>query len=275
MSASSQDIETLRSTVWAYYKKHGRHDLPWRNTVDPYHILVSETMLQQTQVVRVVPKYIEFLKIFPTIRALASAPLCKVLIAWQGLGYNRRGKMLHDAAIVIQKTYGGVVPRTIEELMRLPGVGPYTARAVCVFAYGQDGGMVETNIRTVLFHHLFVHRSEVSDAELLQVTTVLCPQGRAREWYAALMDYGAHLKEQGVRLNMKSKHYTMQSKFEGSDRQIRGVILRILTGEGETSEHTILQKVGTTPNRVQRQLENLVRESIIKTTQGAKGSYLL
>ena len=133
METSSQEIDTVRSIVWVYYKKHGRHDLPWRNTVDPYHVLVSEMMLQQTQVVRVVPKYIEFLKIFPTIRALASAPLRNVLIAWQGLGYNRRAKMLHDAAIAVQNMYGGVVPCTIEELMRLPGVGPYTARAVCAF----------------------------------------------------------------------------------------------------------------------------------------------
>lgn len=144
----------FRRLVWAHYKKHGRHELPWRKTHDPYRILVSEVMLQQTQVQRVQPYYREFLKQFPTARRLAEAPLSEVLKAWQGLGYNRRAKMLHAAAKEIAK-HG--MPKTALELEKLPGVGPYTARAVATFAYDADEILIETNIRTVVFHHFFSH----------------------------------------------------------------------------------------------------------------------
>ena len=263
-------ITTLKRAVWAHYKRAGRHDLPWRQTVDPYRILVSELMLQQTQVARVIPKYLVFLARFPTIDTLAQTPLREVLIVWQGLGYNRRAKMLHEAAQVVVHEHAGQMPRTYDALLRLPGVGPYTARAVCAFAYNESGAMVETNIRTVLFHHLYPTRADVSDAELYRLIDTLCPAGRAREWYWALMDYGAHLKAHGVRLNHKSKHYTKQSKFEGSDRQLRGAILRAMTRYGVCTTRDIVHNVqreqkNTAPGRIRALCAQLRAENLIPT----------
>ena len=145
----------FRKIVLCHYKKHGRHHLPWRKTKNPYRILVSEIMLQQTPVDRVLPKYQEFLKQFPSIKKLAAASLGDVLRAWQGLGYNRRAKYLHQCAAVIIYDNGGIWPRTVNELQALPGIGPYTAGAVMAFAYNQPIPIIETNIRTVYLHHFF------------------------------------------------------------------------------------------------------------------------
>jgi A/G-specific adenine glycosylase len=226
---------TFKRAVWAHYKRHGRHELPWRKTLDPYKILVSEVMLQQTQVERAVPFYKNFLTRFPTVRALAKAPLAEVLRAWQGLGYNRRAKMLHAAAKVVVAEHKGKFPKTRTELEQLPGIGPYTAGAVAAFAYNHDVIFIETNIRTAVTHHFVaqdvqhqVLNKRVADAEVLEVLKKLLPKGRSREWYSALMDYGAYLKKSGVKLNTRSKHYTKQSKFAGSTREARGAIFRAL-----------------------------------------------
>jgi len=220
-------------------------------------------MLQQTQVSRVLPKYHEFLAQFPTAQALAQASLRDVLVMWQGLGYNRRAKMLHEAAKSVVTTHQGRMPNTYHGLVQLPGVGPYTARAVCAFAYNDPGGMVETNIRTVLFHHHFLDQHEIKDGAVFQVAELLCPKESAREWYWAMMDYGAHLKAQGVRVNAKSKHYTKQSAFEGSDRQIRGAIVRLLAVEPTLTECAIIKKIQAVPERVLAQLGGLVRDELI------------
>lgn len=185
-------------------------------------------MLQQTQVDRVIPYYSRFLKRFPTVRALAAAPLGAVLLVWQGLGYNRRAKMLHEAAKLVVSEHQGRVPRTVEGLEALPGVGSYTARAVAAFAYNEDVVFIETNLRTVVTHHFFADREKVVDAEILAVLERALPKGRAREWYAALMDYGAYLKRSGVRLNSRSETYAKQKSFSGSNREARGAILRAL-----------------------------------------------
>lgn len=220
----------FRKTVWAHYKKYGRHDLPWRQTRDPYKILVSEVMLQQTQVERVIPFYKKFIKQFPTPARLASSSLASVLQMWQGLGYNRRAKMLHQTAKILatqnlqKSTYSiKIVDGT------LPGVGPYTARAVAAFAWNADVVFVETNIRTAVIHHFFPRRRRVGDTELVEVLEQVLPRGKAREWYSALMDYGAHLKRSGVTHNTKSKTYTKQLRFAGSLREVRGALLRELT----------------------------------------------
>jgi A/G-specific adenine glycosylase len=226
-------LANFRKLVWNHYRKHGRHDLPWRQTADPYKILVSEVMLQQTQVERVMPFYKNFIKQFPTAKRLASAPLSDVLKAWQGLGYNRRAKMLHQAAKELaNKPPSGTRLNLVENLEKLPGVGPYTARAVAAFAFNHDVVFVETNIRTAVIHHFFLRRKKVSDKEIEEILTRLrqgASAGEAREWYAALMDYGAYLKKSGVKLNTKSKHYTKQSKFTGSAREARGAILKELS----------------------------------------------
>ncbi len=220
-------IREFRAAVWKHYRALGRGHLPWRKALDPYRILVSEVMLQQTQVERVVPYYRAWLLAFPTVEALAKAPLSKVLRAWQGLGYNRRGKHLHEAAKAVAKA--GRFPRTPEELEALPGIGHYTARAVAAFAFNIDVTFVETNLRTVIIHHFFPKRKEVKDAEILTVLKEVLPKGKAREWNYALMDYGAALKRAGVRLNSKAKGYKKQVAFRGSTREARGAILKALT----------------------------------------------
>jgi len=224
------DIQGLLRTLRAFYKQGARAHLPWRATRDPYKVLVSEVMLQQTQVGRVVPFYNRFIKKFPTARALAKATLSKVLQEWQGLGYNRRGKYLWEAAKIISKEgWSG----------KLPGVGPYTKAAVEAFAHNKPTVFVETNIRTVFFHHCgFLQKDKISDAELLPMVAEALKQSRMqpRDFYAALMDYGTHLKRQGVKLNSKSKHYAKQSKFEGSARQKRAKKLRALLARGASEK---------------------------------------
>ncbi|MDE1919408.1 MAG: A/G-specific adenine glycosylase [Patescibacteria group bacterium] len=224
----------FRQTVWRFYRAHGRHDLPWRKTRDPYKILVSEVMLQQTQVERVIPFYRTFLKKFPTVRALARAPLSDVLKSWQGLGYNRRAKLLQDAAQELARTpLSATRSNLVQRLEELPGVGPYTARAVAAFAFNQNGIIIETNIRTAIIYHFFPKGNttiygSISDRQVEKVLAETLPQGKSREWYSALMDYGAHLKKSGVRLNARSRHYAKQSRFAGSLREVRGAILREL-----------------------------------------------
>ncbi len=185
-------------------------------------------MLQQTQVERVIPYFKNWLVQFPTVEVLAKAPLSEVLQNWQGLGYNRRAKMLHEAAKVVATRHAGRMPRTIGTLEMLPGVGHYTARAVMAFAYNKDVVFVETNLRTAITHHFFPMVEVVKDSEVLAVLEKVLPNGQAREWYAALMDYGAHLKSKGIRINNKARHYKKQSAFEGSNRQVRGAIVRAL-----------------------------------------------
>ena len=202
--------------------------MPWRKTKDPYKILVSEVMLQQTQVERVMPFYAEFTKHWPSVRALAVAPLAEVLKSWQGLGYNRRAKMLHATAKEIVTNHAGKFPSSAEELEKLPGIGSYTANAVAAFAFNQDAVLIETNIRTAILHEFFPKKKQVSDAQITKILGKLLPKGRSREWNLALMDYGAYLKRSGIKLNAKSKHYTKQSQFAGSNREARGAILKEL-----------------------------------------------
>ena len=218
----------FRALVWKFYRAQGRHDLPWRQTHDVYKILVSEVMLQQTQVDRVILFYKNFIKQFPTAKKLAAAPLSEVLKAWQGLGYNRRAKLLHATAKELSMGKFNF-PMLVASLEKLPGVGPYTARAVAAFAYNEDVIVIETNIRTAVIHHFFPNKKKVSDAEIEKVLEQVLPKGESREWYSALMDYGAYLKRSGVSHNTKSNMYTKQSKFAGSLREARGAILRELT----------------------------------------------
>lgn len=253
------------TTVWQHYRQAGRHDLPWRKTTNPYRILVSEIMLQQTQVDRVLPKYRAFLRQWPTARRLAAAPLSDVLRAWQGLGYNRRAKFLRQAAKVVTNELGGNWPKTETTLLSLPGVGPYTAGAVSAFAYDLPVVLIETNIRQVYLHHFFKNKTAVSDEAILKLVKKTLPEGNAREWYWALMDYGAHLKQQQGNLTHRSKHYTKQSRFAGSDRQIRGAILRVLGEEGALTVRSLAEHLASfEKERVVTQLARLQTEGLVK-----------
>lgn len=236
-----QKVEVLLDTVLSHYHTNGRAHLPWRQTKNPYRILVSEVMLQQTQVDRVLPKYKLFVKKFPTVSVLAQAPLSEVLLVWSGLGYNRRAKMLHNAAKMVTSERGGVFPKTAPELEALPGVGPYTARAVAIFAFNKPEVCIETNIRTVFTHVYFPKKKIVSDKEILPLIEKTLARAlqrgiRPKDFYAALMDYGSYLKKNGVRVNSKSKHYAKQSKFEGSARQKRAAKLRARLKAGASDE---------------------------------------
>ncbi len=251
---------TFRKTVWAFYKKEGRHTLPWRKTRNPYRILVSEVMLQQTQVERVLPYYQAFLSRFPTVHELSQAPLRDVLKVWQGLGYNRRARQLHEAAKAVVREYNGRFPK---DLSVLPGVGPYTAGAVRVFAYNDDVVILETNIRTAITHHFFADRTDIPDKEVIAVVAKVLPKGEAREWYAALMDYGSHLKRSGVRINTKKKGYTKQSAFKGSNREARGAILKALV-EGSKTRSALRTLYPLRTEHIDAQLTNLLRERLIE-----------
>lgn len=232
--------QTFRKVVWEYYQAQGRHDLPWRQpetdgTFDPYKILVSEIMLQQTQVGRVIPKFQEFLEKFPSFTALANAPLGEVLKSWNGLGYNRRAKFLWQAASMVMQEYDGRLPEQLDQLVKLPGVGQNTAGAILAYAYNTPVVFIETNIRTVFIHHFFSTVNEVTDKEIIALVAKTLPDN-PRGWYWALMDYGSHLKQTVGNLNQQSRQYTKQSAFHGSRRQIRGKVLRLLAEGGYTRQ---------------------------------------
>lgn len=234
-------------------------DLPWRRTRDPYIIWLSEVMLQQTQVPRVEDRMPRWLAQFPTVEALASASATDVLAAWQGMGYNRRALALHKTAGIISTTYGGAFPRETKELAALPGIGPATAQGIRAFAFDLPGVYLETNVRTVILHHFFPDVPAVPDKELVPLVASTCPdapgaEGTApfarpedehdtpRAWYYAMLDYGAHLKKTLPNPSRRSAGYTRQSRFEGSRRQKRAEIVRLLLdaqGEGLTLEAVV------------------------------------
>ncbi|HEY1063953.1 MAG TPA: hypothetical protein VGE30_01510 [Candidatus Saccharimonadales bacterium] len=225
--------------IWDFYAKHGRHDLPWRlpeqdGRFDQYKILVSELMLQQTQVARVIPKFQAFLQRFPTPESLAGASLAEVLTLWSGLGYNRRAKFLWQAAQMIEADFQGTFPTSVEELTKLPGVGKNTAGAIAAYAFNQPALFIETNVRTVYIHHFFADQTDIVDGDIHSMLEATLDHENPREFYWAIMDYGTHLKQTVGNLGRHSKHYTKQSKFEGSRRQVRGQVLRELAADGKT-----------------------------------------
>lgn len=216
-------IERVREQGLALYR-----DLPWRNTRDPYAVLVSEIMLQQTQVGRVERFWERFMALFPTLDALASADTSDVLAQWQGLGYNRRALALKRTADICSTEYAGQLPCTVEELVQLPGIGPATAAGVVAFAFDRPSLYLETNVRTVFLHELFTNREGVKDKELAPLVADTCPTEAVRTWYYALLDYGAYLKTQVANPSRRSAHHTRQSTFEGSRRQKRAELVRIV-----------------------------------------------
>ena len=239
----TSDVAEFQRVVWEYYGANKR-DMPWRQpgadgVFDPYGIMVSEVMLQQTQVARVIPKYQDFLHAFPAVHDLAAAELGDVLRLWNGLGYNRRAKYLWQAAQYAVAQWQGALPADQAQLTHMPGIGPNTAGAICAYAFDVPVVFIETNIRTALLHHFFPRRTDVPDVELLPLVQASVPQpgvaGRGpREWYWALMDYGAYLKATVGNMARASRHYAKQSTFQGSVRQLRGEVLRQLAVEPKT-----------------------------------------
>ena len=265
-----QQREFFQGTVWDFYRRHGRHELPWRQaeadgSFDPYKIMVSELMLQQTQVPRVLPKFASFLALFPTIDALATAPLADVLRAWSGLGYNRRAKFLWQAAKVIVSDYSGHIPNDEVRLQTLPGIGKNTAGAIAAYAFNRPAIFVETNVRTVFIHHFFADETAVPDAAIVELVRQTLDREQAREWYWALMDYGSHLKQTVGNLARSSKSYARQSKFEGSLRQVRGAVIRFVAAAPRTARE-LAGEVGD--DRLEVVLRDLEREQLIQKANG-------
>lgn len=261
----------FRKRIIDHYRRAGR-DLPWRKTDDPYRILVSEVMLQQTQVERVVAKYDEFLAAFPDFKALAAAPLPRLLRIWQGMGYNRRALMLRSLARRIVAEQGGRLPADPEVLIALPGIGPYTAGALMAFAFNRPAVFLDTNIRRVYIDAFFPDREKVRDAEIVPLLLQTLDRRNPGRWYNALMDYGAALKAGQPNPNKRSAHYVRQSCFENSDRQARGMILKALVAESPLSAARIVRATALEKARVERCLVALAREGFIER-QGRR--YLL
>lgn len=254
----------LRAFVESVAKK-GRElyrDLPWRRTYDPYAIWISEVMLQQTQVSRVDGRWQRWLEHFPTVDALAAAAPSDVLEEWQGLGYNRRALSVHRAAQAISEA-GGVFPQDQKELVKLPGIGFATAAGIRAFAFNLHGVYLETNVRTVFLHELYPQAEGVPDSELIPLVELTCPASVStaagtdtanaatteltpRSWYYALLDYGAYLKKTIPNPSRRSKSHVKQSRFEGSHRQKRAELLRVLLAhkdEGGAEFETLHQEL--------------------------------
>ena len=266
MEPASELTPELRAFVEFVAKKGCElyRDLPWRRTYDPYAIWISEVMLQQTQVSRVDGRWQRWLERFPTVDALAATAPSDVLEEWQGLGYNRRALSVHRAAQAISEA-GGVFPQDPKELVKLPGIGPATAAGICAFAFNLHGVYLETNVRTVFLHELYPQAEGVPDSELVPLVELTCPASveaaadvanvadavsvvnadsaanvvdaaaesdetelTPRSWYYALLDYGAYLKKTIPNPSRRSKSHVKQSRFEGSHRQKRAELLRVL-----------------------------------------------
>ncbi len=265
--ATDAVVDLFRECIWAYYAEHGRV-LPWRETNDPYRILISEVMLQQTQVPRVLEKYRQFLALFPSFEALAEAPLRDVLEAWQGLGYNRRAIALKNTAEKVVHEFDGKLPSDIEALKTLPGIGPATASAICAFAFGQPTVFIETNIRAVYIHFFFHDGVDVKDKELLPFIDATVDRESPREWYYALMDYGVLLKKTGGNPSRRSAHHKAQSPYEGSNRKLRADTLRVVLKHGVAGIEDVADDTGISTERARVVLDELVKEGFIKEAGG-------
>lgn len=236
--------------------------MPWRQDTRPYYVLVSELMLQQTQVDRVIPKFNAFIAAFPNEETLARSSLADVLKLWQGLGYNRRAKFLHEAAKKIIEL--GEFPSDEKGLLELPGVGKNTAGAILAYAYNQPSLFVETNVRTVYFHHFFTDGDIVDDTQVKKLLEQTIDHEHPREFYWALMDYGSWLKRQGSGRLQQSKHYKKQSPLRGSVREIRGLIVARLADGDHTSEE--LARLLPQDGRFDIALAGLIQDGLVGQT---------
>ena len=226
VECNQEDVVAFQKKVMNWWAENAR-DLPWRRDPSPYNVLVSEIMLQQTQVSRVVLKFDEFMKEFQTIESLAKTNIKHLLKVWSGLGYNRRAIWLKEAAKQIVER--GEFPQSVKELQELKGIGPYTSRSVLIFAFNKDLAAVDTNIRRILIASGFADET-MSDRQLQPIAETVLLRGRSRDWHNALMDYGS-LVLTSSKTNISP--VTKQSCYEGSSRQVRGAVIRALTASDE------------------------------------------
>jgi len=252
-------MNVFQKKILTFYKKEGRN-LPWRHTTNRYHILVSEIMLQQTQVNRVIEKYNQWIKTFPTIPDLANASLSEVLTLWSGLGYNSRGKRLWECAQQIVEKFEGTVPNNPEDLLTLPGIGPYTSRSILIFADNKNIATVDTNIRRILIHELKLDEN-ITEKELFALAEEIFPRGKSRDWHNALMDYGSLIltaKKSGIKPTSKQK------PFKTSKRFYRGAIMKHLTTHKTiTLKEANTYKIQNNTNNIAEILKDLEKEQLI------------
>lgn len=270
-------IAEFRKRIWAHYRRAGRRHLPWNRTRDPYQILAAEVMLQQTQVLRVLKKYPEFLKAFPDFSSLEKAPTSRVLKVWQGMGYNRRALFLKRLAEIVVKQYGGKLPKDQKELAKLPGIGMNSAGSIAAAAYNYPSVFIETNIRRVFIHFFFpvhIHKNMrvVRDNEIMPLIEQTLDRKNPREWYWALMDYGAMLGRTVKNPNRRSAHYTRQAKFHGSSREMRGRVIKKMLQKDRVTFSELIAETGTPAARLETILAGLESEGFIV---GRKGIYTL
>ncbi len=264
-------MKQFQDFVFGYYEQYGRHDMAWRHTTDPYLITVSEIMLQQTQVTRVETIYPAFIGRFPTIESLATATEADVLAAWQGMGYNRRALSLQKLCRIVQNEYGGMFPENPEILIKLPGIGPATSCSIAAFAFNRPVVFIETNIRRIFIHCFFRNRETVDDADLLPIIAAALPADRSREWYWALMDLGSAMKPVVGNPNRKSRQYEKQSAFEGSMRQARGTILKLMIAQKSGSAEILAKDLGLPADLVRGILDTMTAEGFF--VRDARGMY--
>ncbi|MDR0644272.1 MAG: A/G-specific adenine glycosylase [Treponema sp.] len=269
---SPELIAAFKSEVNAFFVQQGR-SFPWRENVTPWGVMVSEFMLQQTQTERVIPFFKRWMERWPAPMALAEAPLEDALREWVGLGYNRRCRFLKEGARIICTEYGGSVPDTDVELARLPGVGAYTAGAIACFAYNYPSVFIETNIRAAVLHFFFKDQVSVPDKSLVPLLEESLDRENPRQWYWALMDYGAALKKSGKNPSQRSAHYAKQSAFDGSFRQLRGKLVRSLAIDGKADAEELTRRTGIAPDDLYRALSALRRDSMVAEQEGVYRIY--
>lgn len=261
------EISKFKNIVWDYYKQNNR-SMPWRVDTNFYYVMVSEIMLQQTQVSRVLQKFHSFIRRFPDIESLAKADLSDVLEEWMGLGYNRRAKFLKQAAQIIVERFNGIFPATLDQWMALPGFGRNTASAVLVYSRNIPLVFVETNIRTVFIHHFFAGRELVSDKEIEILMNETLDMNNPREWYWALMDYGTFLKKEFGNVSRKSSSYSKQSKFEGSFRQKRAAVLRFIVITRLVTKEEIIENLKLSSEIFEKVMQSLRDDALIDFKNG-------
>ncbi len=235
-------------------------ELPWRKTLDPYAIMVSEFMLQQTQVSRVVPKYVAWLERLADFQSLAEASSHEVLSLWSGLGYNRRALALQASAMMVVQQFDARLPEDEKSLRDLPGVGKYTARAILAFAFDKPTVFLETNIRTVLLKHFFPEDRQVGEAALEGKAALVVDTEAPRKWYNALMDYGAELKRVEGNYSTRSSSYKKQPAFAGSFRSLRGAVLKQLVDRKTLSLTELTTEISFEKAEIERCCAMLVKE---------------